>query len=100
LNTIATELEQLHNDAIAAVEIFQLAALDFEPTCDFHRAFRGVDVPATHSFTCRGCKVVELRCIGCVAKYTAHPHTLVYCTCLLLGCFHSIVIVKTIGGAA
>jgi hypothetical protein len=97
LNTIATELEQLHNDAIAAVEIFQLAALDFVPSCDFHRDHRGIEVPATHTFTCRGCKDVELRCIECVARYVANPHTLMYCTCLLVGCFHSIVIIAPIG---
>lgn len=100
MNTIATELEQLHDDATHAVKVFRLAALDFKPTCDFHRIYKGVEVPATHSFTCRGCKTVELRCFECVVYFSAQPHMGVGCQCGWYGCFHAVVLVTQLGGTS
>jgi hypothetical protein len=98
LNTAPIDLEQLHNDAAAAVETFKLGRLDFAPRCDFHRVYHSIDVPATHSFKCRNCKVVELRCTECVEYFAAIPHTPTECEqCSFAGCFHAVVQVLPLG---
>jgi hypothetical protein len=95
------DLEQLHVDAIAALERKMLHDLDFTPTCDFHRIYQHIEKPAPFAFTCRRCGIVELRCEHCTAWWQLHLHAQVECQkCPNAGCFHDVVRVTGLGGAA
>jgi hypothetical protein len=84
--------------ADVVAETARLQQLDFAPTCDFHRIYFAETIPASHSFKCRSCEVVELRCIGCVEYFAAIPHTPTSCEqCTFAGCFHAVVQVLPIG---
>jgi hypothetical protein len=92
--TVPTAAEQ--RDVIAETE--RLENLDFAPRCDFHRRYHGMDVTATHSFRCRSCSVVELRCLECVEYFAPEPHMPTECEhCHFVGCFHVVVRVTRLG---
>lgn len=98
MSTSTIDLEQLHTDALTAVETFRLGALDFEATCDFHRQYMAEKITATHAFKCRNCDTVELRCLPCVEYFAEIPHTATACEqCGFSGCFHAVVRVTPIG---
>lgn len=93
--------EQLHADAIAALEGKLLHDLDFQPRCDFHRINRKADRPATFTFTCRRCHVVELTCSECALSWAQHLHDETVCQhCHLTAEFLQVILVEPLGGAA
>lgn len=74
MTTATPDLDQLHTDALAAVEAFILDRLDFEPSCEAVETFTWHGKP-TPEPTCGATADWTIACIACrVTRFVCHPH--------------------------